>query len=61
MTPMLKDFFGDVSDPEAKQQMLSIGASTRVLDPSDVARSIVWLLSEASLDVFGINLPVGAR
>lgn len=30
-----------------------------MLEPEDVARSIVWLLSEASLDVNGVNLPVG--
>jgi chanoclavine-I dehydrogenase len=30
-----------------------------VMDPSSIARSIVWLLSEDSLDVNGINMAVG--
>ncbi|KAH7266175.1 hypothetical protein B0J15DRAFT_463332 [Fusarium solani] len=35
------------------------GVNTKMLEPEDVARVIVWLLSEASMDVNGVNLPVG--
>ena len=55
---MLKDFFGDVSKTETKERMEGGGFPMNVLDPADVARSIVWLLSEASLNIHGVNLPV---
>ena len=57
-TPMLKDFFGDVTKTETREKMEGGGFPMNVLDPSDVARSIVWLLSEASLPIHGVNLPI---
>ena len=55
---MLKDFFGDVTKTETREKMEGGGFPMNVLDPSDVARSIVWLLSEASLPIHGVNLPI---
>ena len=56
---MTKEFFGHMSRQETDQQLAESGINTKMLDPADVARIIVWLLSEASLDVNGVNLPVG--
>jgi chanoclavine-I dehydrogenase len=55
-TPMLNKFFS-VSD-ETKRGYLSSGWTS--MRPEDVARVIVWLLSEESLSVFGCNINVGA-
>lgn len=48
-----------MSRQETEHQLAQSGINTKMLDPADVARVIVWLLSEASLDVNGVNLPVG--
>ncbi|KAL3465640.1 Chanoclavine-I dehydrogenase [Aspergillus heterothallicus] len=55
-TPMLDKFF-DVSD-DVKQGYLKSGWTS--MRPEDVARVIVWLLSEDSKCVFGANINVGA-
>jgi len=58
-TPMWKDFFpGAKSKEEITEQMASMGIS--MLEASDVARTIGWLLSEDSDKVNGVNIPVGA-
>ena len=56
---MTKEFFGHMSKEEMEQQLQKLGVNTNMLEPEDVARVIVWLLSEASMDVNGVNLPVG--
>lgn len=56
---MTKEFFGNQTKEETEQQLAQIGVNTHMLNPNDVARIIVWLLSEASLDVNGVNIPVG--
>lgn len=56
---MTKEFFGHMSRQETEHQLAQSGINTKMLDPADVARVIVWFLSEASLDVNGVNLPVG--
>lgn len=48
-----------MSKEETEQQLQKWGVNTKMLEPEDVARVIVWLLSEASMDVNGVNLPVG--
>ncbi|EEU45180.1 uncharacterized protein NECHADRAFT_80607 [Fusarium vanettenii 77-13-4] len=58
-TAMTKEFFGHMSKEETEQQLQKLGVNTKMLEPEDVARVIVWLLSEASMDVNGVNLPVG--
>ncbi|RSL51783.1 hypothetical protein CEP54_011242 [Fusarium duplospermum] len=58
-TAMTKEFFGHMSKEETEQQLQKWGVNTKMLEPEDVARVIVWLLSEASMDVNGVNLPVG--
>ncbi|KAF4202553.1 hypothetical protein CNMCM8927_000098 [Aspergillus lentulus] len=55
-TPMLNKFF-DVSD-DVKKDYLRSGWTS--MQPEDVARVIVWLLSEDSKCVFGANINVGA-
>ncbi|KAL3442002.1 short chain dehydrogenase/oxidoreductase CpoX2 [Aspergillus insuetus] len=55
-TPMLDKFF-DVSD-EVKKGYIKSGWTS--MWPEDVARVIVWLLSEDSKCVFGANINVGA-
>lgn len=56
---MTKAFFGHLSREETEDRLRQAGVGARMLEAEDVARSIVWLLSEASLDVNGVNLPVG--
>ncbi|KAI0467598.1 hypothetical protein F4859DRAFT_239482 [Xylaria cf. heliscus] len=58
-TPMTKEFFGNLSKEETEQKLEKIGVNSAMLSPSDIARVIVWLLSESSLHVNGVNLPVG--
>ncbi|CAG9984005.1 unnamed protein product [Clonostachys byssicola] len=58
-TAMTSEFFGHMSKEETEEQLGKAGINTKLLDPADVARSIVWLLSETALDVNGVNLPVG--
>ena len=55
---MLNQFFGDVSSSETRESMKGMGLSANLLDPASVARSIVWLLSEASVPVYGLNLAI---
>ncbi|KAL4866564.1 hypothetical protein BDV12DRAFT_187330 [Aspergillus spectabilis] len=55
-TPMLDKFF--VASDEVKKGYLSSGWTS--MRPDDVARVIVWLLSEDSISVFGSNINVGA-
>jgi chanoclavine-I dehydrogenase len=54
MTPMIKQFFGPDVPDEAIQNM-----GLELLEPVDVARAIVFLLSEESSKITGVNLPVG--
>ncbi|KAJ3522009.1 hypothetical protein NM208_g13045 [Fusarium decemcellulare] len=57
-TAMTKEFFGHMSREETEQQLNKLGVNTRMLEADDVARVIVWLLSEAAMDVNGVNLPI---
>lgn len=55
---MTTEFFpGGGSIEEIKERHKQYGLA--VMDPSSIARTIVWLLSEDSLDVNGINMAVG--
>lgn len=58
-TPMTKEFFGEMSREEMEEKLHQWGLGAKMLEPEDVARVIVWLLSEASMGVNGVNLPVG--
>ncbi|RYC58835.1 hypothetical protein CHU98_g7376 [Xylaria longipes] len=58
-TPMTKEFFGNLSKEETEQKLQKIGVDSTLLSPSDIAQVIIWLLSESSLHVNGVNLPVG--
>ncbi|KAI1747966.1 hypothetical protein F4782DRAFT_543175 [Xylaria castorea] len=49
----------NVVSPETEQKLQEIGVNSTMMNPSDVAQVIVWLLSESSLHVNGVNLPVG--
>jgi hypothetical protein len=55
-TPMLKDFTG------GNQAQLDNWKNRgwEVIEPEDVARVVVWLLSEDSRSVFGANINIGA-
>ncbi|KAF5011154.1 hypothetical protein FDECE_2718 [Fusarium decemcellulare] len=59
LTPMTRQFIPADADPDlmAKQ---GAAAGLTFVDPHDVAKNIVWLLSEASLHVNGTNLAIGA-
>ncbi|EHA51384.1 3-oxoacyl-[acyl-carrier-protein] reductase [Pyricularia oryzae 70-15] len=59
LTPMTKVFFGDIPEGKFEETMEAYGLPPTPLQPEDVARVIVWLLSENSLDVNGNGLPVG--
>ncbi|KAI9743671.1 MAG: hypothetical protein M1818_002987 [Claussenomyces sp. TS43310] len=54
MTAMMAQFFpkGDMAQSTGNRGM-------NLMDATSIARAIVWLLSEDSLDVNGINMPVG--
>lgn len=56
---MTKVFFGDIPEGKFEETMEAYGLPPTPLQPEDVARVIVWLLSENSLDVNGNGLPVG--
>jgi len=56
-TPMMNDVLPSKS-PEERRQLIR-AAGMEPMHPSSVARVIAWLLSEDSLDVTGVNLPVG--
>jgi len=53
-TPMLAQFFGQ--DPSSGEMDTS---GWDVVEPSDIARAIVYLLSDDSLQIAGVNIPVG--
>lgn len=58
-TPMLPQFMPNAKTQEEVQESYRNDGYT-IIEPEDVARSIVWLLSEDSRPVFGTNLNVGA-
>ncbi|PSN60464.1 NAD(P)-binding protein [Corynespora cassiicola Philippines] len=58
LTPMTKEFFGGDSAKEIQAKIENTGLRS-VIQAGDVARAIVWLLSENSLNVNGVSLPVG--
>ncbi|KAF9769584.1 hypothetical protein IL306_012996 [Fusarium sp. DS 682] len=58
ITPMTQQFFKD-TPPEVYEQVMKKGGLGESIQPEDVARAIVWLLSENSLTVNGVSLPVG--
>jgi len=53
---MMKEFVG--GNPQQLEDWKARGWD--MLDPEDVARVVVWLLSEDSKCVFGANINVGA-
>ncbi|KAK6376185.1 hypothetical protein LTS17_007436 [Exophiala oligosperma] len=55
-TPMMQQFVG--GNPEQLEDWKRRG--WQMMDPDDVARVVVWLLSEDSRSVFGANINVGA-
>ncbi|KAG4254681.1 hypothetical protein BFJ72_g14784 [Fusarium proliferatum] len=57
-TPMTDQFFEGMPK-EMREQVMEKGGLAASIQPEDVARAIVWLLSENSLTVNGISLPVG--
>lgn len=59
LTPMTRQFAPADADPDLMAKR-GAEAGLTFVDPHDVARSIVWLLSEASLHVNGTNLAIGA-
>ncbi|KAE8331431.1 short chain dehydrogenase/oxidoreductase CpoX2 [Aspergillus sergii] len=54
LTPMMGQFFKD----EVRDAALD-GLGMDLLEPSDIARAIVYLLTEDSAKITGANLPVG--
>lgn len=56
---MFKHFTEGVDDATAQAMIGHISGGAPLMGPSAIARTIVWLLSEQSLDVNGVNLPVG--
>lgn len=57
-TPMLPKFTPEKSAKEAEEDYAKEGYA--IIEPEDVSRTIVWLLSEDSRPVFGANINVGA-
>ncbi|KAF5682672.1 oxidoreductase [Fusarium circinatum] len=57
-TPMSDQFFEGLPQEMRDQAMAKIGLSSNI-QPEDIARAVVWLLSENSLTVNGVSLPVG--
>jgi len=55
-TPMMPQFFG--SGPEGAAATAAMGMT--FLSPDDIARQVVYLLSEDSAHIVGVNLAVGA-
>lgn len=53
---MMQQFVG--GNPEQLEDWKRRG--WQMMDPDDVARVVVWLLSEDSRSVFGANINVGA-
>ncbi|EXJ67397.1 oxidoreductase [Cladophialophora psammophila CBS 110553] len=54
LTPMSEVFFPGQSIEESSKALNMV-----LMGPESIARPIVWLLSEDSADVNGVNLPVG--
>jgi NAD(P)-dependent dehydrogenase (short-subunit alcohol dehydrogenase family) len=50
----------DVLSPERQQELLAPQAMTRFGEPSEVAESVVWLISDRSSFVTGVALSVDA-
>lgn len=59
MTPMLPKFVPSAKSDEEFQAAWKKHGLT-LIEADDVARTIVWLLSEDSNPVFGANINVGA-
>ncbi|KAJ5683534.1 short chain dehydrogenase/oxidoreductase CpoX2 [Penicillium macrosclerotiorum] len=59
MTPMLAKFVPNARTDEEFQQAWK-NHGLQVIEAEDVARTIVWLLSEDSRPVYGANINVGA-
>ncbi|KAJ5673933.1 short chain dehydrogenase/oxidoreductase CpoX2 [Penicillium macrosclerotiorum] len=57
-TPMLPKFAPGKSAHEVEEEYVKEGYI--VIEPEDVSRTIVWLLSEDSRPVFGANINIGA-
>ncbi|KAF2803088.1 NAD(P)-binding protein [Mytilinidion resinicola] len=55
LTPMMAQFFPDGTSEEAIK-----GLGMYMIEPEDIARAIVYLLSEESDKISGVNLAVGA-
>ncbi|OAL30097.1 hypothetical protein AYO20_08900 [Fonsecaea nubica] len=56
-TPILDRAFEGQNRDETIKMLQSQGL--KAMEPSSIARVILWLLSEDSLDVSGVNIPVG--
>lgn len=56
---MTKEIFAGLEGDALAASLSSLGLPTHMLDPSDIARAIVFLLSDQSLHINGVNLPVG--
>lgn len=54
-TPMMPQFF-----PEGNAEAATQNLGMNMLDPSDIARAVVYLLSDESEHIAGVNLPVGS-
>ncbi|KAL4937801.1 hypothetical protein BDV06DRAFT_215627 [Aspergillus oleicola] len=54
LTPMMSEFYPD----EARDKSLE-GIGMNLLSPNDIARAILYLLTEDSANITGANLPVG--
>jgi len=54
-TPMLTQFF---TAPKEGEPPMDTGAF-QIVDASDIARTVVYLLSEESAHIAGVNIPVG--
>ncbi|KAI6355241.1 hypothetical protein MCOR25_008283 [Pyricularia grisea] len=59
LTPLLKVGLGAWSDEDRATNGINGRRGTTPIYPEDVARTIVWLLSEHSLTVNGASVPVG--
>ncbi|KAJ5383688.1 short chain dehydrogenase/oxidoreductase CpoX2 [Penicillium concentricum] len=58
-TPMLPKFAPTKTSDEVEEAYIKEGFS--IIEPDDVARTIIWLLSEDSRPVFGANINIGAN
>ncbi|EXJ81385.1 hypothetical protein A1O3_07676 [Capronia epimyces CBS 606.96] len=57
-TPMLAQFFAGTAGAESITSAADTGGFNLV-EADDIARTVLWLLSEDASQVFGVNLPVG--